>query len=102
MNTARQLGVLLGFCLGAQVVAAAEHPDFTGIWDTYREPGAPAPRFGGPPEKLPLKPDAQKKVDDYRALIAPSGDTHKCVEAILVVAPVEVRKKIFGRQRGAP
>ena len=71
MNTARELGVLLGFCLGAQVVAAAEHPDFTGIWDTYREPGAPAPRFGGPPEKLPLKPDAQKKVDDYRALIAP-------------------------------
>jgi hypothetical protein len=75
MNTARQLGVLLGFCLGAHVAMAAEHPDFTGIWDTYREPGAPPPRFGGPPEKLPLKSDAQKKVDDYRALIAPSGDT---------------------------
>jgi hypothetical protein len=75
MNTAKQLGVLLGLAFGASLASAAEPPDFTGIWDTYREPGAARGPFRPAPEKLPLKPDAQKKVDAYRALIAPSGDT---------------------------
>jgi hypothetical protein len=75
MNTVRQLGVLLGLALGASLASAAEPPDFTGIWDIYREPGAARGPFRPAPEKLPLKPDAQKKVDEYRALIAPSGDS---------------------------
>jgi hypothetical protein len=68
---------LLGVCLGSAALAA-EHPDFTGVWGTYREPGAPAgPRGGafGAAPALPLLPDAQKKVDAYKALVAPSGDT---------------------------
>src|SRR5207302_4510254 len=71
MNRMRQLGALVGLALSASLAAAAEPPDFTGIWDTYREPGAARGPFRPAPEKLPLKPDAQKKVDAYRALIAP-------------------------------
>ena len=54
---------------------AAERPDFTGVWGTYREPGAPAPRRGAPQPALPLKPDAKAKVDAYHALVQPTGDT---------------------------
>jgi len=75
MNTVKVVGVVLGLALGASLAAAAETPDFTGIWDIYREPGAARGPFRPAPENLPLKPDAQKKVDAYRALIAPSGDT---------------------------
>jgi hypothetical protein len=53
---------------------AAERPDFTGVWGTYREPGQTGFGFGAP-EALPLKPEAQRKVDEYDALIAPAGDT---------------------------
>ena len=75
MDRVKQLSVLLGLCLGTSLVSAAEPPDFTGVWDTYREPGAAPRSFRPAPEQLPLRPDAQKKVDEYRALIAPSGDT---------------------------
>ena len=75
MNHARQLGVLLGVALCASFASAAERPDFTGIWDTYREAGAARGPFRPAPEKLPLRPNAQKKVDEYRAVIAPSGDS---------------------------
>jgi hypothetical protein len=54
--------------------AAAQHPDFTGVWTTYNEPGqAPGGRGGGPP--LPLKPEARQKVERYQALVKPTGDT---------------------------
>ncbi|HET7131381.1 MAG TPA: hypothetical protein VFJ95_04000 [Gammaproteobacteria bacterium] len=75
---------LLVLCAGAAFASgaalAAERPDFTGVWGTYREPGAAGgPQRGGArggqqPE-LPLKPEAKAKVDAYRALVAPSGDT---------------------------
>jgi hypothetical protein len=74
-NVATKLGsALLGLCLTG---AALAEPDFTGVWGTYREPGATGPARGlrGEMPKLPLRPEAQKKVDEYRALIAPSGDT---------------------------
>src|SRR5688572_13112845 len=55
-------------------VTAAGEPDFTGVWTTYAEPGAPRPaRGGGPPP--PFTPEAKKKVDAYRAMVAPTGDT---------------------------
>ena len=53
------------------------HPDFTGVWTTYTEPGQArgggAGRGGGTP--LPFTEDAQKKVAAYRALIGDSGAT---------------------------
>jgi hypothetical protein len=66
---------VLGVCLGCGVAAAAEVPDFTGVWGTYREPGQTGFRRGGPPEELPLRAEARAKVDAYRALVAPTGDT---------------------------
>lgn len=54
-------------------VYPAEHPDFTGVWGSYREPGETGPGFRAPPPELPLTPDAQKKVDAYRDLVAPTG-----------------------------
>jgi len=67
-------------CAGAFVflalmrVTAAGEPDFTGVWTTYVEPGAPRPaRGGGPPP--PFTPEAQKKVAAYRAMVTPTGDT---------------------------
>jgi hypothetical protein len=74
---ATKLGsLLLGLCLAGSTLAA-DPPDFTGVWGTYREPGAAPRGRGGFPAapKLPLKPEAQKKVDDYRALVAPNQDT---------------------------
>jgi hypothetical protein len=64
-----------GVTLAAPQLAAAEHPDFTGVWGVYREPGQ-AGGFGfGAPEALPLRPEAQAKVDAYNALVAPAQDT---------------------------
>ena len=59
----------------AGAAAAAERPDFTGVWGTYREPGAAPPRRGAPPPALPLTPAAKAKIDAYHALIDPTGDT---------------------------
>jgi hypothetical protein len=66
---------LLGMCFTATAALAADRPDFTGVWGTYRAPGAAAPQRGAPQAPLPLKPEAQKKVDAYRALVAPNQDT---------------------------
>jgi len=69
-------GVLACFLTGvaADAATASEHPDFTGVWGTYREPGQSG--FGrGAPEELALRPEAQRKVDAYQALVAPTGDT---------------------------
>ncbi len=76
VKTVARAGALLAGLLAAAGAFAAEHPDFTGVWGVYREPGAaPGPRRFGEMPALPLKPDAKRKVDEYRALIAPSGDT---------------------------
>lgn len=60
--------------LTAGAAAAAEdRPDLTGIWGTYGGAG-----FGGPSvslDSLPLKPEARERVEDYRALVGPSGAT---------------------------
>jgi len=55
----------------AQGTAGGSRPDFTGIWRNYAgQRGAP----GRDPMTL-LRPEAKKKVDEYRALVAPTGDT---------------------------
>jgi hypothetical protein len=48
-------------------------PDFTGVWGTYPEGGRRSGR-GEVPE-LPIRPQAQAKLDEYRALVAPRQDT---------------------------
>ncbi|HUN25414.1 MAG TPA: hypothetical protein VMU67_03835 [Steroidobacteraceae bacterium] len=65
---------LLG-CLGAAAAsAAATHPDFSGVWGPYVEPGQPSVRALRARMKLPLTPTAQRKVDEYRALVTPGDD----------------------------
>jgi len=49
---------------------APSRPDFTGIWTNFGQRGAPA----RDPISL-LRPEAKQKVDEYRALVAPAGDT---------------------------
>ncbi len=65
---------LLGFVV-AGTASGAEHPDFTGVWGNYRAPGAAAPQRGAPQAPLPLRAEAKAKVDAYRALVDPRGDT---------------------------
>ena len=54
--------------------AAAQHPDFTGVWTTYNEPGQASGGRGAAPA-LPLNAEAKQKVARYQALVAPTGDT---------------------------
>jgi hypothetical protein len=72
---ALELGAALAGLLLAASALAAEKPDFTGVWGNYRDPAAAAPQRGARQPELPLKPEAKAKVDAYRALVAPSGDT---------------------------
>jgi len=59
--------------VGAEHASKAMHPDWTGVWTTYREGGRPA--FGSPrAQNLPFTPEGKKKVDEYRALVGPSSD----------------------------
>ena len=57
--------------------AAQSRPDFTGVWTDYVEPQQPGGGAARPANAvdLPLTPDAQRKVDAYRQLVAPTGDT---------------------------
>jgi hypothetical protein len=61
--------------LVATSATAADRPDFTGVWGTYRAPGAAPPQRGAAPAPLPLRPEAKAKVDAYHALVDPRGDT---------------------------
>ncbi len=55
------------------VLAAEEHPDFTGVWTTYTEPGGGrAPR--GSAADLPLTPEGKRRIEEYRALVEPFDD----------------------------
>jgi hypothetical protein len=56
---------------------STERPDFTGVWTTYRAPGAQAGggRGGAAQAALPYTPLAQRKIDEYQALVRPTGDT---------------------------
>jgi hypothetical protein len=65
---------LLGLCVACSAFAA-DKPDFTGVWGTYRAPGAGAPQRGAPQAPLPLRAQAKAKVDAYHTLVDPIGDT---------------------------
>lgn len=58
--------------LAASVAQDAQHPDFTGVWTTYRAPGEGA--FGGgtffSPDLPTLTPTGQERVDAFQALTA--------------------------------
>lgn len=64
------------WCLGllAAEAAPAAHPDFSGVWGTYVEPGARSIRQLRGSMNLPFKPDARKRVEEYRALVTPTDD----------------------------
>src|SRR5262245_9490603 len=53
-----------------QANSSQNRPDFTGIWTNFGQRGAPA----RDPISL-LRPEAKKKVEEYRALVAPAGET---------------------------
>ncbi|MEY2853819.1 MAG: hypothetical protein RL030_951 [Pseudomonadota bacterium] len=65
----------LSVIAGAHTLAAdmqATHPDFTGVWTMYLEPGQSIfSAFGGPPAKLPFTPEGQKRRDEYNKLLGP-------------------------------
>jgi hypothetical protein len=57
---------------------AQRRPDFTGVWTDYVDPQQPAGGAGGvqgPALDLPFGADARQKVESYRKLVAPTGDT---------------------------
>jgi hypothetical protein len=49
------------------------HPDFSGVWGQYLEPGKTG--FGMPRPVLPLTPEGEKKVATYRALFGANPDS---------------------------
>jgi hypothetical protein len=73
----RRLAVLGFFaCLGlVSARAADEHPDLTGVWTTYTEPGQGRGGRGGGAAALPFTEEAKKKIAAYRALVGPTSDT---------------------------
>ena len=66
--------VSMTLTLGAAARAAEQPPDLSGVWGAYVEPGKPSIRQLRAQMTLPFTPDAQRKVDEYRALTAPTGD----------------------------
>jgi hypothetical protein len=77
----RGTNTLFGLALAVGMLSALSfaqtnspaRPDFTGVWTTYRAQGARG-AAGAQPE-LPLRPEAKAKVDQYQALVRPTGDT---------------------------
>jgi hypothetical protein len=55
--------------------ATASHPDFSGIWGEYFEPGQPSIRALRAHIQLPFTPAAKRKVDEYHALVTPADDS---------------------------
>jgi len=71
----RLLTVAGVLCVGfGATEAAAQHPDFTGVWTNYTEPGQPPGGRGAGPA-LPLNQQAQQKIARYQALVKETGDT---------------------------
>ena len=64
--------LILGLAIGAR---AQSPPDLTGVWVTYRGGGSGGRGGGGRGGGgLPLRPEAQAKVDMYRALTSATSD----------------------------
>jgi len=69
----------VALCAGAPASLHAQTPpDLTGVWTDYLGepvPGGVAGGGGTPAPDLPYTADARRKVDAYRALVGPTGDT---------------------------
>jgi hypothetical protein len=60
--------------LSCVAIAAAEpeHPDFTGLWSSYRGDGQGRfSGFGGPRAGLPLTEEGQRRLNEYQQLLGP-------------------------------
>ena len=71
------VAVVVLVAIGGDPFVAQARPDFTGVWTDYVDPQRPA-GAGGPQAAaldLPFTPDARRKVEAYRKLVAPTGDT---------------------------
>lgn len=64
----------LSLCAGAAPVHAADHPDFTGAWTTYRGPAGGAGAFSAPGGEIELTEEAQKARQDF--LSVTEGTNH--------------------------
>jgi hypothetical protein len=63
---------------GGEPLGAQARPDFTGVWTDYVDPQQPSSGSGGVPGTaldLPFTADARQRVETYRKLVAPTGDT---------------------------
>jgi hypothetical protein len=57
---------------GSVTAAEPEHPDFTGLWAGYREPGAArSSGFGRTSANLPLTEEGRRRVAEYSQLLGP-------------------------------
>ena len=76
--TCTRLALAIGL-FSAAALAQGNRPDLSGVWTTYRAPGAPQGRGGGggaaAQPALPYTPLAQRKIDEYQALVRPTGET---------------------------
>ena len=55
------------------VVEAQQRPDFTGVYETYRDPSqGRASGFGGPRAGLPLTEEGKRRVEEYQTLAGPT------------------------------
>ena len=73
------LRLALAFGLMAGIgFAQTKTPDFSGVWTTYRAPGAARGGGGGArggQAELPYTEEAKRKMAEYQALVRPTGDT---------------------------
>ena len=54
-------------------IATAQPPDFTGLWETYRDGSQTrGSGFGGPRAELPLTEEGRRRVEEYRVLAGPT------------------------------
>jgi hypothetical protein len=59
-----------------RAIAQNQLPDFSGVWQTYREPGqgGRTSGFGAPSAGLPLTAEGQRLVEEYQQLVAAFQD----------------------------
>lgn len=81
MSSKRMIGALsLGLCIGTAGLAAAEPPDFSGAWGTYRAP-AGAGAFSAPADELKLTEEARAARNDFLSVTEGTdhGSGNSCV-----------------------
>jgi hypothetical protein len=66
---------VLAATLFAGALAAAETPDFTGVWTNPGRSALGGTTAVGTPVPPPFRPEARARVDAYQALVAKTGDS---------------------------